>query len=1190
MKRKLTAYIITAAVISGAVCGSIPPAYADGDVINIASREDWNALAKSCTLDTWSRGRTVNITGDIDFTGEYFEPIPTFGGTLNGNGHTLSGISVTRSGSYTGVFRYVQEGAAVRDLNVRADITPDGSKSSAGGVVGENSGNIERCAFDGTVKGENVIGGVAGENTDSGRIVSCSAAGIVSGENSVGGIVGKNSGFLSDCVNNAQVNTVYEEKKKNDTSLLDVDAGAIVESYREEQEENEEESILGHSDTGGVVGYTTGIVQGCTNNADIGYEHIGYNVGGIAGRQAGYILGCSNGGHVQGRKDVGGIVGQAEPYILLSVTEDDIDNIRAEFDKLHNMMSDMLADTDGLESDTVLRFSEISGYAKTAKDNMETLINQGADFIDDNLAEINAQSAIISNTMNNLSDTFATLEGGGTNLQNALDALASSLDGLSVDFPDISGDTEEISAALRNLSDAADKLRAAARRAANASDNLYDAFTVKNQSQVKNAVNELTEAISDIIATRQNIQTSLEAIEEQLKKPIIATDLGEVRANVTKIKEANAAVVEAEQSIHQSLKTIVDNTEIDFTALKNAASDMEDALEHLSGAMGDISDGLSNMRGAVENISADQINEDVHDTENEITDAKSGLTDSVNMLSYAADDITSATSSFKQILSDLSNGDKLEFVKLGDEFRTASRNVFDSLNGISDEVETLKSNMQDSIDKLQSTVSDKRSKITGDITAVDDQLAVIVDLMNGEIKNLENSGSVTDIFRDVSDEDIEGTKQGKIAECKNSGKIEADRNTGGVAGAMAIEYAKDPEDDIEKPTTLHFAYETKAVLQGCINEGKVIGKKDCAGGLVGLAEIGTVYKCENYGDAESTNGSFVGGIAGRSDSSVRKSYAKSTLTGKRYVGGIAGRASVLSGCCTIVTVTGDENIGAVCGYAENRDKLAQNLYVDSGTGAVDGVSYSGKAESIPFDELKCRGGIPLRFAGFTVTFIADDKVVGTQEVQYGEPTERISYPDIPPKDGCFGTWHKPEADTVTENIDVVCEYKPYITVLSSNEKDEGGRLAIALAEGNFTDKSELSVTERTDGEQDNEKVYDVTLTGTDIGSGDSVTLRLLNPNRDKVTVSRVTDGGEGELGVTYRGRYVVFELKGANNTIRVKYEKNVPAAAGIIVLLLLGAVLIGVVAFIKKKTKHKPDDADVGEAEETEETEEADEN
>ena len=44
MKRKLTAYIITAAVISSAVCALVPPTYADGDVINVASREDWETL------------------------------------------------------------------------------------------------------------------------------------------------------------------------------------------------------------------------------------------------------------------------------------------------------------------------------------------------------------------------------------------------------------------------------------------------------------------------------------------------------------------------------------------------------------------------------------------------------------------------------------------------------------------------------------------------------------------------------------------------------------------------------------------------------------------------------------------------------------------------------------------------------------------------------------------------------------------------------------------------------------------------------------------------------------------------------------------------------------------------------------------------------------------------------------------
>ena len=101
-----------------------------------------------------------------------------------------------------------------------------------------------------------------------------------------------------------------------------------------------------------------------------------------------------------------------------------------------------------------------------------------------------------------------------------------------------------------------------------------------------------------------------------------------------------------------------------------------------------------------------------------------------------------------------------------------------------------------------------------------------------------------------------------------------DRNTGGIAGTMAIEYSKDPEDDIEKPNTLNFTYRTKTILQGCINDGKVAGKKDCAGGITGFSEIGTIYECQNYADIESKNGNYVGGVAGKSESTIRKSYAK----------------------------------------------------------------------------------------------------------------------------------------------------------------------------------------------------------------------------------------------------------------------------------------------------------------------------
>ena len=65
---------------------------ADGDgAIHIKSAEDLRSLAHSCTLDSWSRGKTVVLDNDIELTDDDELPIPTFGGTFNGNGHTISG-------------------------------------------------------------------------------------------------------------------------------------------------------------------------------------------------------------------------------------------------------------------------------------------------------------------------------------------------------------------------------------------------------------------------------------------------------------------------------------------------------------------------------------------------------------------------------------------------------------------------------------------------------------------------------------------------------------------------------------------------------------------------------------------------------------------------------------------------------------------------------------------------------------------------------------------------------------------------------------------------------------------------------------------------------------------------------------------------------------------------------------------
>jgi hypothetical protein len=109
---------------------------ADGDgAIHIKSAEDLRSLAHSCTLDSWSRGKTVVLDNDIELTDDDELPIPTFGGTFNGNGHTISGLSITQSVSPAGLFGVLQKDAVIKNLNVEGTVTPSGDSENIGGIV-----------------------------------------------------------------------------------------------------------------------------------------------------------------------------------------------------------------------------------------------------------------------------------------------------------------------------------------------------------------------------------------------------------------------------------------------------------------------------------------------------------------------------------------------------------------------------------------------------------------------------------------------------------------------------------------------------------------------------------------------------------------------------------------------------------------------------------------------------------------------------------------------------------------------------------------------------------------------------------------------------------------------------------------------------------------------------------------------
>lgn len=319
------------------------------DAIYISSSDDLLRLAEACRVNTWSVDKTIVLANDIDMSNVSFCGIPTFAGTFVGQGYTIKGLQMEQEGSVVGLFRYLQETALVDGLNLEGNLTPEGSKSIVGGIVGENAGRIQNCSFTGEIGGYVQIGGIAGTNKIEGVISGCMVYGTVYGSHFVGGITGYNEGYIEESVNYALINT---KSVQNSVDLADITMDSVLST----------ESANTSTDIGGICGYSGGILLGCTNHGDVGYKNMGYDVGGIAGSQQGYLAECENYAVIQGRKDVGGIVGHMQVSITLVYEEDTFmilsdkmkelsDEIEKLNDILNNLNKKMEKQMDLLEED-----------------------------------------------------------------------------------------------------------------------------------------------------------------------------------------------------------------------------------------------------------------------------------------------------------------------------------------------------------------------------------------------------------------------------------------------------------------------------------------------------------------------------------------------------------------------------------------------------------------------------------------------------------------------------------------------------------------------------------------------------------------------------------------------------------------------------------------------------------------------
>lgn len=459
----------------------------------------------------------------IDFT-----PIPTFSGTFQGNGHTISGLTLTGSGNVRGLFRYIQNGATVQDLTVTGTIHPNGHQDELGLLAGSNAGRILNCIASGTVMGDNRIGGLVGINETGGELVGCAFSGSVTGKHSTAGVVGENRGTLTCCSNSGSINThdLEDDPKTDYTNLAQL---------------NSMENVPAYTDVGGVAGYSKGTIQSCSNSGSVGYDQIGYNIGGIAGRSAGWLDGCVNTGSVNGRKDVGGIVGQLEPEVLQTFSEDFLDKLLAQLDTLQDIMDRTANHADSISDSVHAQMSDLTGKVRDTKDIAKELTDAMTDWANGNIDEINELSARISQALDDLADI---LDDTGSAL-DALDALLNTLEKVRKDLTGGNDAAEDFQKALTNLRDARDAARETHKAVTSAAKDVLDAIISGKDPQ--EALDHLKDVLGNYSTALRLVGTALEQMRQALNA---------LPADISRLKKALEDLGDVENAAHKALNRL----------------------------------------------------------------------------------------------------------------------------------------------------------------------------------------------------------------------------------------------------------------------------------------------------------------------------------------------------------------------------------------------------------------------------------------------------------------------------------------------------------------------------------------------------------------------------------------------------------------------------------------------------------
>lgn len=786
------------------------PAAAEGAVFTINSPEDWAEFVRLSTRDVWSQGMTVELNADLDLSDSGSTPVPIFQGTFHGNGHTISGVFCSQKGSKIGLFRTLTQSAVVEDLTVTGTLESQGTASSVGLLAGENYGTIRRCSAQGTVSGQEDVGGLVGLNGEEGLLLACSNNAQVTGVTNAGGIAGQNLGTLDTCSNSGSINPQANQ---------DIP-----------------------TNVGGIAGLSRGTIRDCSNSGVVGYSHLGYNMGGIAGLQSGEILRCSNTGLIQGRKDVGGIAGQFEPSTTLTYSDSPTQALSDSLGGLLDELSNLTNTLDAMAGRGIEDAQVIHDALTAIQDKTHSTGSQGhADFqaMSDKLYD---HTTSIHDNLTHLSNRLDQFnQDAEKELQTVLDQSDQLLDDLHTLFSQAdAGIQDSISVMERTLSDIRAQLQ----------------IIRTHRQALEQELDQLNDYIAQVAAL-----VAEGRYDEALQLPFPNLSLSE---HLSAISAANQEIAQLATQLPKQWSEIYDRLS---SSMKDTGKDMDKRLSKLYDALDTLLDLWSVLSKDVQNdldaISqgSEQIRtllKDYTDTlGNQVQDAADEIDAQLTVIQNQADQMTQWAKEDRQAIHSSSQAmlDRLEEVR-------------QAVADLGKEPELTVTDLTDQVEEGPGLIAECTctAQVSGDIN--------VGGIIGTAAPELGDDPEATFDFGDLELlSDVYATLRCVVRDCRFDGSVTVKNECGGgVAGRCEVgailDCAARGSVEVTGDYCAGIAGRTRGKILRCAALVDLTGES-WLGGIAGLGQ--DISGCRSMVQADS-QGEYLGAIAGQAEGDLSDNF------------------------------------------------------------------------------------------------------------------------------------------------------------------------------------------------------------------------------------------------------------------------------------------------------------------------------